>query len=85
MVIQGPDFTLGNLLFGAFKLTKNADSDICFYSEYGVGFDARESFSLTDDSEFGKNAIIFGADVSSSLHIDNKKIPCFLVKAQQMF
>ena len=24
-------------------------------------------------SEFGKNAIIFGTDMSSSVHIDNKK------------
>ena len=73
MVIPSPDFTLGYLLFDAFKLTKNADSDRCSYSEYGVGFDARGSFSLTDDSEFGKNVIILGVDVSSSVHIDNKK------------
>ena len=28
---------------------------------------------LSDDSGFGKNVIIFGADMSSSAHIDNKK------------
>ena len=36
--------------------------------------DARESFSLSDGSGFGKNVIIFGADMSSSGHVE-KKIP----------
>ena len=40
---------------------------------YDIGFDAHRSFSLSDDSGFGKTVIIFGADMSSSLHIDNKK------------
>ena len=30
-------------------------------------------FSLSDGNEFGKNVIIFCANMSSSLHIDNKK------------
>ena len=39
---------------------------------------------LSDDSGFGKNVIIFGADMSSSAHIDNKKKDIlFLVKVQQ--
>ena len=29
--------------------------------------------NLSDGSKFGKNVIIFGADMSSSVHIDNKK------------
>ena len=29
--------------------------------------------SLSNGSEFGKNIIIFGADMSPSIHIDNKK------------
>ena len=32
------DFTLGNSLFGAVKLTKNSDFDKYKYSEYGIGW-----------------------------------------------
>ena len=42
------------------------------YTGYGIGFDSRSEFSLPDGS-MGKNVIIFGADRSSSVHIDNKK------------
>ena len=66
------DFTLGNCLFGFVKLTKNADPDKYKYSSYGIGFDSRSEFLFTDGS-FGKNIIIFGADMSSSVHVDNKK------------
>ena len=51
---QSVDFTLGNSLFGAVKLTKNADFDKYKYSGYGIGFDAHGNFSLSDGSEFGK-------------------------------
>ena len=59
----GQDFTLGSSLFGAVKLTKNADPDQFKYSSYDIGFDASGSFLLSDGSGFGKN-IIFGADMS---------------------
>ena len=36
---QDADFTLGNSLFGAFKLTKNASFNKYSYSGYGIGFD----------------------------------------------
>ena len=36
-----------------------------------MGFDSSSEFSFTDGS-IGKNNIIFGADMSSSVHIDNK-------------
>ena len=52
-------------------LTKNADIDKYRYSGYGIGFDRRSSF-LFPGGGFGKNIIIFGADMSSSIHIDNK-------------
>ena len=55
------------------KLTKNADSDKYIYSSYGIGFDASESFSLPDGSGFGKNVTLVGADMSSSIQIDNKR------------
>ena len=35
------DFTTGNCLFGAVKLTKNADSDKYKYTGYGIGFHSR--------------------------------------------
>ena len=64
--------TLENCLFGAVKLTKNADIDKYGYSGYGIGFDRRSSFSFPGGG-FGQNVLIFGADMSSSAHIDNKK------------
>ena len=63
------DFTLNNCLFGSVKLTENADIDK--YSRYNIGFDSRSEFSLPDGS-MGRNVIVFGADLSSSVHIDNK-------------
>ena len=33
-------------LFGAVKLTKNADFDKCGYTDYGIGFDACSHFLL---------------------------------------
>ena len=65
------DFTLNNCLFGSVKLTKNDDPTKYKYSSYGIGFDFRLRFSFTDGS-MGRNVIIFGADISSSVHIDNK-------------
>ena len=66
------DPTLKNCLFGAVTLTKNADIDKYGYSGYGIGFDRRSSFSFPS-SGFGQNVLIFGVDMSSSAHIDNKK------------
>ena len=66
------DFTLENCLFGAVKLTKNADVDKYKYFGYGIGFDGKGVFSHPIGS-FGNNAINFGADMSSSVHNDNKK------------
>ena len=66
------DSALKNSLFGAVKLTKNADIDKYGYSGYGTGFDRTSSFSFPSGG-FGQNVIIFGVDMSSSDHIDNKK------------
>ena len=54
------------------KLAKNTDPDKYVYTGYGTGFDSSSKVSLPDDS-VGKNVIIFGVDMSSSVHIDNKK------------
>ena len=64
------DRTLKNCLFGT--LTKNADIDKYGYSGYGIGFDRKSSFSFPAGG-FGQNVLIFGADMNSSAHIDNKK------------
>ena len=66
------DPTLKNCLFGAVTLTRNADIDKYKYSGYGIGFDRRSSFSFPNGG-FGQNILIFGVDMSSSAHIDNKK------------
>ena len=66
------DPTLKNCLFGAVTLTKNADIDKYGYSGYGIGFDRRSSFSFPNGG-FGQNILIFGVDMSSFSHIDNKK------------
>ena len=59
-------------MFGAVTLTKNADIDKYWYSGYGIGFDRISSFSF-QSTGFGQNVLIFGVDMSSSSHIDNKK------------
>ena len=66
------DPTLKKYLFGAITLTKNADIDKYCYSGYGIRFDRRSSFSFPGTG-FGQNVLIFGVDMSSSAHIDNKK------------
>ena len=38
-----------------------------------MGFDASGSFSLSDGSGFGKIGIMFGVDMSSSMHFGNKE------------
>ena len=66
------DPTLKNCLFGGVTWTKNADIDKYGYSGYGIGFDWKTSVSFPSDG-FGQNVILFGVDISSSVHIDNKK------------
>ena len=64
-------FTLGNCLLRSVELTKKADLDKYKYTSYGVQIDS-SSKSLFTDGSYGKNVIILGADMSSSVHIDNK-------------
>ena len=63
--------TLENSLFGAVKLVKNANFDKYKYFGYGNGFDRRGTLSVGNG--FGKNVIIFGTDMSSSVNVDDKK------------
>ena len=73
MVIKkyNTDFILSNCLFGSVKLTKNPDPNKYKHNSYCIGFDSRSEFSFTDGN-IGRNVIIFGADLSSSVHADNK-------------
>ena len=64
--------TLQNCLFGAVSFTKNADIDKYRYSGYGIGFDRRSRFSFPVGG-FGQNILIFGADMTSSTHVNNQK------------
>ena len=57
--------------FGGVKLIKNSPPDNYSYSGYGIGFDTRIKIFLSDGS-IGTNNIIFGADMSLCVHIDNK-------------
>ena len=63
------DITLENCIFGAAKLTKNLK--INSYSGYGTAFDSKQSFSHPS-GKYGKNVIIFAADLSSSVHANNR-------------
>ena len=64
--------TLENCLFGAVKLTKNADINKYGYYGYGIEFGRHGSFSFSGTG-FGRNVIIFGVDMSSSTKTDNRK------------
>ena len=73
------DPKLKDSLFSAVALTKNADIDKYGYSGYGIGFDRKSSFSFPSGG-FGQNVIIFGVDMSSSVHVDNKKKDILILK-----
>ena len=42
------------------------------YTGYGIWFNLRSEFSIRN-GRVGKNAIVFEVDMTSSVHIDNKK------------
>ena len=82
---KNEDLRLGTFLFGDVKLPKNANYGKYKYSGYGIQFDARGIFLLSNNlSEFGNHEIEFGAVMSSSMHVEKrKKIYQFLVKFQR--
>ena len=53
------------------------------YSGYGIGFDRKGEFSFGNG--FGRNCIIFEADMSSSSHANNKKNIIFLFLAKILY
>ena len=60
-----------NCLFGAVSLTKYTDIDQYKYSEYGISFSKKDEFNFSYG--YGRNCIIFGTDLSSSVHVFNRK------------
>ena len=54
------------------KVKKNAELDIHGHIDYDFGFDARATLSFSG-TEFVKNAVDFGVDISFSFHADNRK------------
>ena len=64
------EFILKDSLFGNVRITKNAESNKYSYSPYRSRFDFRSLISLPNN--LGKNVIIFGAEMSSSVHANNK-------------
>ena len=72
-------FTIQNALFGAMQITKNAtDSSKNNYKGYGICFDERSQFghTMTEGGRThiinGRNVLIFGADMSYSIHRTNR-------------
>ena len=69
-------------MFGAVKLTKNTNPNKYSYSGYGIGFDSRSLFSIPN-FDWGKNVIIFGVDMSSSVHANNKNKDILILGKEQ--
>ena len=78
-------FTIQHALFGASQITKNADTSKYDYKGYGICFDEGRTFShkITEDGRahttMGRNAIIFGVDMSSSIHATNRANNIYVV------
>ena len=58
-------------MFGAVRLTKHVDIHQYKHSRDGIGFDRKGEFSFGSNG-FGRNVIIFGAYMSSSVHANNR-------------
>ena len=75
---RNTDYTIQNVLFGAIKITKNADYSKNNYTGYGLCFDEGGEFSHTvrqgnfDRTTDARNVIIFGVDMSSSIYATNR-------------
>ena len=69
--IDSPDFTVQNGLFGAVKITENANTSHYKYEGFGICFDGEPSFSFGNRID-AKNVIIFGVNTSNSSHSTNK-------------
>ena len=78
--------TIQNVLFGAMQITKDAtDNSKNSYKEYGICFDERSQFghTITEDGSAhatnGRNILIFGVDMSFSVHATNRAINIYVM------
>ena len=71
LTLNSFNYTLGSSLISAIKLTKNADIDRYKSSGNGISLDSRDTFSFSDGS-YAHNVIIFGVDMSSCGHANNR-------------
>ena len=79
-------FTIQNALFGAMQITKNAtDNSKNNYKGYGICFDERSQFGHTiteghrAHTTNGRNVLIFGVDMSFSVHATNRANNIYVV------
>ena len=68
---RSTDYTIQNALFGAAKITKNSDISKNKYEGYGICFDEKGTFTKGNVTN-GRSVIIFGADMSFSIHANNR-------------
>ena len=75
---RNTDYTIQNALFVAMKITKNTDFSKNNYTGYGLCFDEGGEFGHTvrqgnfNRTTNAKNVIIFGVDMSFSIHMTNR-------------
>ena len=69
--VDSSDFTVQNGLFGAVKITKNANTSHFKYEGYGICFDSESSISFGNRID-AKNVIIFCVNTSNNSHSINK-------------
>ena len=79
-------FTIQNALFGAMQITENATNNSKNnYKGYGICFDERSQFGHTvteggfTHTTNGRNVLIFGADMSFSVHATNRANHIYLM------
>ena len=79
-------FTIQNALFGAMQITKNAtDNSKNNCKGYGICFDERSEFGHTiteggfTHTTDARNVLIFGADMSFSVHANNRANHIYLM------
>ena len=79
------NFTIQNALFGAMQITKKVDTSKYEYKGYGICFDEGDQFGHTiTEGGFAhttnaRNVLIFGADMSFSVHATNKANHIYVV------
>ena len=83
---RGTSFTIQDALFGAMQITKNAtDNSKNNYKGYGICFDEGSQFGRTMSEggrthiTNGRNVLIFGADMSFSIHRTNRANHIYLM------